>query len=360
MAAVAVVFYHTILAMGEQPAAVLNPPVQQLSGLRDMATRIVLTAMNGSTAVLLFFVLSGFVLSLSLRREQGRPFAIGTRFVVKRICRLMPAVIFCIAVCFLSARLYLSVGLPASSHIAAAADPWLAFQNALLVKIVMHGASWTIQAELLAVPFLLAAFFLQRSYGVAGLVVCFAYGLLAVEAPWLGFGIPSISATLYAFMAGMVIADERIREAFEGASAGTLALLISALFVCRLFVPLYSTTGTLAQVAICAALVGSVYGARKGAVVRFLVTPLPQYLGRISYSLYLLNVPVMWYVLVVLEPYGFYAPLEVGILAGVLTTIISIPIAAFGERVFEQGGIRLGRALTSGLRRPHPIAQAAE
>lgn len=346
LAAVAVIFYHSILAMGPAPLALLDPPVQSFGTTRSILTKIVLTALNGNTAVLLFFVLSGFVLSLSLQRETGTTREICVRFLVRRVCRLFPAVIFCMALCYAVASLYLQLGLPASIHLRAAANPYLVLQNAFLMKITMHGASWTIQAEMLAVPFILATFFLQRALGLVGLAISLAFSLIALENPGAVFGSTVISGTIYAFCAGMIVGDKNLRVAFSGMQPSAIAVLVAAFFLCRLFVPMHSTMATLAEVALAAAIVGSVYANSDGSVIRLLNKPFAQYLGKVSFSLYLLNVPVMWLVLVVLDSYGAKAPLEIGLIAGILTTLISLPLAAFGEKYFEQGGANLGRQLT--------------
>src|SRR5690349_10456113 len=76
VAALAVVFYHGILHM--DPALlerVLFQPLQAMPTLRDALTKIALLVFNGQLAVYIFFVLSGCVLTLSLKRKNEQPAA---------------------------------------------------------------------------------------------------------------------------------------------------------------------------------------------------------------------------------------------------------------------------------------------
>lgn len=110
-----------------------------------------------------------------------------------------------------------------------------------------------------------------------------------------------------------------------------------------------SVQSAIGQTVICGGLVGAVYYASpKLAVIRFLNWHPVLFLGRISYSLYLLNVLglfVAWSIAAPLDVYPTH-PLLTGLIVGSVVLLITIPFAAFSERIFEQGGIWLGRKLT--------------
>ncbi|QND60327.1 acyltransferase family protein [Mesorhizobium huakuii] len=267
IASASVIFYHAILYHQALINKVLMPPIQQLNTFGDIATKVVLALFNGSNAVLLFFVLSGFVLRLSLERHDGSPGVVIVNFILRRLCRLYPAMFFCMA-CFLAlAILYQKMGwsgFPAPNL----TDPLL---NALLFKISWHGPSGTIQAEFLAVPFILAAFFVGRILGSFALLTCVVYSIFAFGDPEMVLWAPNMHSWLSAFMVGMLVADKRLKPFFSDATGAALTLLCVAYFVLRAATNMGSVQSAIGQTVICGGLVGAVYYASpKLAVIRFL------------------------------------------------------------------------------------------
>ncbi|TPL33731.1 acyltransferase [Mesorhizobium sp. B2-4-8] len=359
VAAVAVVFYHAILDQSATTVAVLDPPVQSLGSFRDIATKVALTIANGQSAVLLFFVLSGFVLKRSLARTAGPAWSVCCKFIVRRLCRLYPAVIFCMAFCFvLGVSLTNVPWFAGSPHLAAAADLSSVLVNATLGRITVQGATWTLQAEVLAIPFVLLAFFIGARWGIIGTAVCFAISITAIEAPFLTLSLPNMSAVLFAFMAGVLLADAKASTLNEQA----IWIAVAFFLVGRLVVPLHSTTATISQVMLACCLVYSAYHAKAGLFYDVLNTPTLRFLGRVSFSLYLLNVPVMWVVGALIKDAGFSEthPLEMGLVLGLATTLLTLPLARFSEKWFEQGGKKLGHILTASRASGAPAAVPAE
>lgn len=125
---------------------------------------------------------------------------------------------FCMA-CFLAlAILYQKMGwsgFPAPNL----TDPLL---NALLFKISWHGPSGTIQAEFLAVPFILAAFFVGRILGSFALLTCVVYSIFAFGDPEMVLWAPNMHSWLSAFMVGMLVADKRLKPFFSDATGRRL------------------------------------------------------------------------------------------------------------------------------------------
>jgi peptidoglycan/LPS O-acetylase OafA/YrhL len=126
-------------------------------GLAQAISNFALTALfNGSGAVTFFFVLSGFVLGLSLDRFNGVTLAGYTEFVVRRLFRIMPAVWASIVLAlFIQFWFFRSrFGWSEIAHMF------------LLEDIRLNGPLWSIKVELFAsffYPFLL---FASRSVGI--------------------------------------------------------------------------------------------------------------------------------------------------------------------------------------------------
>jgi peptidoglycan/LPS O-acetylase OafA/YrhL len=357
VAAISVVFYHAILHHEILVGTTLIEPIQDMTTLRDVLTKMALFIFNGNNAVLLFFVLSGFVLALSLEKSSGSAFGIASKFVVRRICRLYPALFGCMAVYYALSLLYAHmgwVGFPPPNALAATL-------NALLLQITWHGPSTTIQAEMLAVPFVLAFFFFQKRFGAVSALVLFAISVFAMAQPVFVMGAPNMSAWISSFAIGMLIADRRFQPFFSSLSSLALWLLIAAFVIVRMFVPFNPDASTLGQVILCAALVGSVYyGDQNFAAIRILAYPVCRFLGKISYSFYLINVLFLLIFWSLVDPLGIYPAhaLETGLLVGTAVTVLTIPFAYFSEKWLERGGIILGRLLT--IPQPDTICVAAE
>lgn len=255
---------------------------------------------------------------------------------------------FCMA-CFLVLAIFYQQmgwpGFPAPNL----ADPLL---NALLFKISWHGPSGTIQAEILAVPFILAAYFFSRIFSSFAVLICVAYSIFAFGNPEMVLWAPNMHSWLSAFMVGMLVADERLKQFFSDVTGVALILLCVAFFVLRAVTNMGGIQSAMGQTVVSGGLVGAVYYASpKLAVVRFLNWHPVLFLGRISYSLYLLNVIwlfVAWSIVAPLDVYPTH-PLLTGLIVGSVVLLLTIPFAALSERIFEQGGIWLGRKLTLGL-----------
>jgi peptidoglycan/LPS O-acetylase OafA/YrhL len=327
-------------------------PFESLTKARDVITKICLTAFNGHAAVVVFFVLSGAVLARSLQRDQSPPTILCIDFVVRRLFRIMPAVIACML--FYFALGWLLYRFPIIQF------PFFSLSdtvlNSLLIKITMHGPSLTVQTELLAVPFILIFFFIGRWFGMTGLFLCVLYTLLGLQHPYFMFNLPNVGANLLAFSVGMLVADERMKSLFQDSSQLAVVVLAAAVLLARQIVTAYSVVGVIIQIIAAGALIGAIM---YGGAIRWLEAPTPQYLGRISYSLYLLNVPVLYLVWGV-SYYFVTVPtkhaLAIGLLVGAISLLITIPIASLSERYVERTGIRLANHLLRRTRAASPAA----
>ena len=353
IAAVFVIFYHAILYDNETALSLLNPPIQDLGSNYLRLLKILLTVVNGHNAVLLFFVLSGFVLMLSMDKEYERGQWSNVAFVVRRFMRLFPPLLVALLVCFLLGSVAVKLGVD-SRDFSAAADPIKTIKNMLLWEIVTHGATWTIQVEFLAIPFLLFGFWASRLFGVAGLIACLAVSLLETERPFFTTFSPALSGSLCAFYAGMVAAKLTAARASTADNNASIMLMVVIYAFVSLFAPLSSKALLIAQVLACAGLIVAVYTCRDCFAIRVLNGKHLLRLGRISYSLYLLNVPVLWVMLSAAERSDMISdyPVIRGVIVGVVTTLITIPIADLFERAIERPANALGKRLTMKCRTP--------
>lgn len=345
LAALFVIFYHSILVDAHLVNVMLGK-AQTLTG-HDLFAKIVLACVSGANAVLLFFVLSGFVLTLSFNKMEGSFPVVVYNFIVRRLCRLYPAMFFAMAIVFVVSNIEFSLG---HANFERGATMSFVVQNALLWNISVHGASWTIQAELIAMPFLLVALTLTALSGVLGAFLCFVYAVFAMRHPDLVGNVPWMPQFLAAFMAGVVVANASLKPMFSALARQSVVIgAVLGLICVKLFFEVNGWAVDIVAVILCAMLVGGVYHENASMpFVRVLNSKPVQFLGRISYSLYLVNVPIIWVFIYLSAPLGLdhLGALERGLITGLLVTACSLPIAAFSERIFERAGIRLGRAIS--------------
>lgn len=363
VAATAVIAYHTILHNDlSLVPRVLFQPLQAMPTVRDALTKLFLILFNGEVAVYVFFVLSGCVLRMSLERQENEPAGrLCAGFAVARAVRLYPPVVACMVLFYGLSQL----GIPGLVRF----TPWQLLQNASLVAITMHGPSNTIQVELLAVPFILAAWLLRRRFGLPAQGLCLVYGVLALDAGWMVLYLPDMHAYLIAFMAGMLVAEPKLRPALEAAPSGAWWGAFAGLVFCRTFAPHVQITSLIAMVLAAALLVAGLLHGRRGSLHRALERPAIQALGRVSFSLYLLAVPVQYAIWGWTDgqPWVARHALEAGLAIAVVAFALTYPLAWASERWIERPAVIAGRRLADLIRAggrpaavPAPLSRGAE
>lgn len=220
-AAAAVVLFHTILAADpDLVRRVLAPPIQDVA-TADLPTKLALSLANGETAVAIFFVLSGAVLFDSLQRRPG-----AASFVVRRVFRICPALVA--AILAGAAVMALQGRAPSLATLGG---------NLVLVDFSIIGPAWTLQAELVAVPFILVGFWAFRALGPAGLPIAFLAAFLAVKAPGIQTVAMWLKPYLLCFVLGFAIttpAGAALGRRLSGAWCG---LALAVVLVGRHVVP---------------------------------------------------------------------------------------------------------------------------
>lgn len=356
-AALAVVLYHGILAFdGTLVDRVLYTRVQDITSIYDFIIKFFLIICNGETAVMLFFILSGVVLFDSLvdnRNKLGLIKATST-FALKRVFRIYPALIVCLV--FYSFTYFVLHSFMPTMFPTFTLDQFV--ENAILHKITLIGASWTLQVEIIAIPFIILGFYLNLKSGIIGLILYLSYAILIVDNPNLNVvNNPYLAYGLMYFICGFIIATklgERIVTLFDQRS--WIYILLSMLIV-RNIVPRSSYTALVLQMVFATILVGILYYRKGGKLDDFLEKKYSVYLGKISFSFYLYNVVflnIFIKLITFLYPSASKHTLEFGILAFILTTIFTIPISHYSERYIEQPFIRLGKLITNRLMQAAP------
>lgn len=345
MAALAVVFYHSILHMDLTLVdRVLPVRLQSMHTLRDVLTKIALLIFNGHTAVYIFFVLSGCVLTLSLDRKRDQPAgATAASFLLARAARLYPPVVVCMLLFFAMGFLGIR-GYPVF-------NVQQVVQNSTLITISMHGPSTTVQAEMMAAPFILAAWFLRRAFGPIVVVFCLAYAGLAIETGELVAKLPNMNDYLIAFACGMAVAEPGLRNLISGIKPGAWWVALVLIVLSRAFHPITSLITLVTMTGLCGVLVAGLLHGQRGSLARLLETAPAQALGRVSFSFYLLNVPVLYLIWAYTDRWSWMGrhALEAGLCVGILSAVLTWPLAIISERWVERPAIRAGRVMSAGI-----------
>jgi peptidoglycan/LPS O-acetylase OafA/YrhL len=328
-AAVMVSVFHTILCMDETliPRIVYGE-VSKLPDAYSWFAKVILKLFSGETAVFIFFVLSGTVLFQSLMSARRPLLPEALIFTVRRLLRIYPALIICLAVMALYS---VAVGHPVSLYDFAV--------NSTLYAFPINGVTWTLNVEVVAVGFILAAYVGWRVGSEWGLIAA-AVGIgIALRFPWLQSVAVTFKNLWVFFVLGMLI-PTRI--------GGWIARMLPMMAWPFILLIVVIFKSTLQQGAI-ALLVVMLYYKKAGALGQVLEKPVAQFLGRISYSFYLYNFLVFTVVCGSLKQWPLVAshPVEAGLLASVPVIAITILFAYFSTRFVEVPGIEFGRAISS-------------
>ncbi len=346
IAALIVVLHHMRLMYPETPAWIKYTPLRVLT--------------SGQSAVILFFIMSGFVLYLTLYSKDAGAY---WSFAIKRFLRIYPP--FCVAI-LLSAALWYMVDPAPMSGVGDWANDLNWQLRPTLAVVLGHLAMtdaealysldnvmWSLVIELrLSLVFPLIALAVRQDWRVAcvvGAVVSAACAYIEARyAPaWL-FDPFNTGQYLYLFVIGAVVAENSrsIAAALQGLSGGgRLALWCSAiiLFSVNPFhvggIP--TAIGSTLLIVLCFA---------DSGVSDALSTRIPLWLGKISYSLYLVHVPILIaaaHLLIGTTPMIYIL---------ILAFVTAICASEILYRAVERPSIKLGRIIAErALRHRSPV-----
>jgi peptidoglycan/LPS O-acetylase OafA/YrhL len=335
------------------------------------ATIYVSSFFNGRGAVVLFFVLSGFVLTRSLRNDPFTSRSI-MRFYVRRLMRLYPAI-------WVASTL--SLGYLFTVHplvpVPDASAIFLSRYRPDRMNLIYIGASyaglfpflipqlWTITIEVaasMAIPYVAyAAYHRTKLFYVLGI------GALIVNlmGPWPLFGF-RFYGTLYAvsFFAGAWLAkDTRWQKHFFGTlgkSSTRIAVVLGFLFPVTSFLPFsyWSPIAALIESCLSLSLIGLIVYSHGG--LELLRSRVLAFVGNISYSLYLIHYLIASLLLKLfaasrtMEILGL-ADTAKPILLAATTLLVTIPLSWLLYSLVEVPGIKVGRRLSAAPSRRHAV-----
>lgn len=306
---------------------------------------------NGPGAVILFFILSGFVLTMVLQNGPRDEAANAREFLIGRIFRIYPAVISSLGIYWL---LFFFTGLSLFATSAQTVSNYLL--NGLLIQPAINGVTWSLQLEMLAAPLILLIYMgwcrIGRNAWLAPYILLLGMSFSSVWNHLIGA--PFNLGQIYAFIAGMVaflygkpIVD---RLPYHG---WALALAIAGFALARPIIG-WGSHWTI--------LVESIFGSAIVAVLAFGLTQangrlvrLMRFFGRISFSFYLLHPLTL-----VLLP-GLAVPVASVVGAGVPASVVAVllwvasiiavtPLAWSQYHLIERPFIAIGKAAIVPLR----------
>ncbi len=321
------------------------------------AYRMILTFASrmGHPAVILFFALSGFVLYLAWARTPNTSY--GT-YIIRRVCRIYPALIVAIAIAttlLLTQQPTAEPGLGRWVHRNWAFEPTAEMVVRNLLLLSQRSADnridpviWSLAIEVrfsIIFPLLAIACRMNR---VSMLVIGgLAYVVATVLANHLGLRHPLISGRgwmgnnavflnyLPAFCFGIFAADfyRHFREGLKMSGRTQIALAVALLAVGKILDDDFDWSLMTAGLIVVAAM--------RGPVSSLLRRPACLFLGRISYSLYLVHFPV-------LMVFAYAANPEISLVAAMLAaSLVALALATVMYHYVEVPGIAVGKRIVA-------------
>lgn len=274
-------------------------------------------------AVTTFFVLSGTVLTLSIRRNASLP-----GYFLRRVLRIMPLVILVVSVSFAGMwclRDALDIGPPWRRYSDFTAWRWLS--NVLVLDTHFNPPGWTLRYELpayLLMPFLVLAIIrsgtarLIHAAAFAALagIVCFYWMTPAAFLTFMPMFIPGVAL-------GLMIPVVQFRP---------MPLLLAGSVALAILIQIEETHYDLALfvATACALLIAG------GMTIPWLANPKLRWLGDISFGLYLWHYPILWASFYLLGSFVGTRDLTVWLWVGALSFPLILAVSHLSYRYFEK------------------------
>jgi len=307
---------------------------------------------NGRAAVVLFFVISGFVLARQMESLQGSFLRRHLAYLLRRVFRIVP--VMWVAILF--AWGFAWVWRPELAR-----EPWLLPKTLLLQDFRLDTPLWSLKAELMcsfAFPLLFALRERNRWLGVALLAPLAAALFLPHE--WQG--VDTLRYLVF-FQIGILVGThgaatvQAIAPGWRGAAfaAAWLVLELSSQlwpFSRELFTFHEDRAWLMLDIPAAYLLLSLVAHGQLRAVRAVLLSPLARFFGKISFSLYLLHYifsDSMWVDYAGSAHFAFLRdwPLSFGLMYFLIVFYLSLPLAMLSyqyvELPFHQLGRRVGR-----------------
>lgn len=356
LAALAVALGHCFLTFTN--GRLENPDFHLTSSNALLALGEVLFQAN--TAVIFFYVLSGLVLGESLRRRAHLPFRQRfAGFVVRRLCRLYPAMWASIAVAIGAIFLVVGAQFPGATqtfngmltHPMSVAS---VIRNLIGIDTDLNPLLWSVQIELILIvvlPFMVA---MSARLPLAIDAVIFAFLVLVSLKLWNPS--PNVLRYVYCFQLGIMLpkmmASPTLRAfASNGYVATTAALLLLPFDYFYDSGSLWLPYKFVADTLICAQLIAFVLLRQETRASRLLEMRPLVWLGDVSYSFYVYSMSsqvilgfwlLNWFGLTETRADDLTATM-ITILLAILTVTMATILAAFSFAWVERPFIALGK-----------------
>ena len=321
--------------------------------------------MHGRAAVILFFILSGFVLALPFFRERKPGYG---AFVVRRICRIYLPYVALLAFSILVRTFVTTKPIPDLSFwfngfCGDAFSLKTALEHLFLIgnihSNVYNNAIWSLIHEMrISLVFPLLFLFVIRVRPAISIAVCFLLSGVAFLNELLGWETSNgwESGYFYSlhiasfFIIGILLAryKERLIQWFVSLKKGTkITLFIVSLLLFRISMEAWmvdmrwllpSDYGSV--LGACGLLIIALGSAKASALLR---KPFFKFFGDISYSMYMIHITMLYLAFFLLYN---HLPVPVILLVYVLAVIAASTIA---WKVIELPSIALGRVLSKKL-----------
>lgn len=311
---------------------------------------------GGYLGVVLFFLISGYIVTHASMSETRRS------YVVKRLLRIFPALFSSLAVLWVLMHVMSALDVPLLAFQGGPPSRWL--QSLLLVDFFIPGPhvlslTWTLAIELIFYVLVLAAIGRQRTWPLGTTVVMAGVWALAtwvITASVLGEP-PTPESEGLVILVGVLLVGRCIylvhtRRANRTAAAA-LAVVVGILVGVFQDVQnpgfLLERAGTAGEPLVTYAIALALFVGMLAWAPRRAIQPFA-WLGDISYSLYLLHLPVGFATLGVLHRFDVPSSL-----ATLVAIAVSLLAAHVSYRLVEQPSQRAARRLLA-PRRPVPVA----
>jgi peptidoglycan/LPS O-acetylase OafA/YrhL len=357
IAALMVAVFHSIhLLPVDGITQVYLQTIWDIGGPQALLTRVLMVFFNGGAAVSLFFVMSGFVLALSLARDPRPVPQLAKAFLTRRFFRIYPPL--ALNVLLYAAAMWIVCSAWPRLYNDPPPTPRAIFDNLILIEKGVNGATWSLAVELLAVPFIFLAHLLTRGRSPWLILVPAILARIALYARWMLLRRPYLYLYLFMFLWGMAIAElgPLVSRRVSRRAAGIGLVVGFALLLDARFVFGYWSRASLGVEAIGATLVVAivVYGPDLRALA-LLDGSAVRFLGRTSYSFYLyhpvflsLGVPLVMWSLSSTSLAASY-PLAVGFLIALATVPPALVAGKLSFDRVERPAVRWGRRVEAWL-----------
>lgn len=350
-AALIVIVYHCLLALDPQIWHKFDKlSILDVQNLNEFLSKIALTLFNGDAAVVIFFILSGFVLGQSLLRDLSRYEALSAigAFLIRRFLRLYPALLAALVgtVAIIAASFWL-FSVPFSGFYF---GPMNFVRNALLISPEISGITWSILIEFAAIPYIIiACYFIYKSGYIIAILFVFV-ALIARDNKIITLHFLKFHLYILCFALGVLMCTSIGDRIARGVGSINKTLIFGAFLGVSLF-----WSNSAVQIVLGYLWLSSFLHAQDGWTTA-LSSRISLYFGRISYGLYLWHYP---FAVSIYTPFAIFYPealsdraIWFGLLTAPLIIPVTIVLAHFSERFLERPFIALGYQLSQGLQRP--------